>query len=362
MINNSNYQQDKKEIFVERAVVHSAREGAEYAHHPYLCYFQGKYIACFSNGKVHEDDLGQRVVIAYSDDCMHWSAGKVIEVTNDPQSVDTACGFYEEDGILYLLVGSYGYVKEHIKDGARVFSDSGHFGTALYVLQSTDGICFSSPKRTNLQMIPNMSPKKLKDGRILICGNFSMPTNRDFRNFEGWTHDGLDKESIVDDSQSFYAVSEKLGFDTIVCECDIFEKNNKITAFFRSQRKEKFGWIYASESVDGINWSEPKQTEFTNDTSKFSVGTLSDGRVFYVGNPEAGKARNPLALSLSDDGENFDKHYVIGSGERKIKYRGFAKFGTFAYPYAFERDGYLYVIYSVNKEDIECCKIDLQSL
>lgn len=366
MINNANFNvQTAIRPPIERTTVFRATEQAQYAHHPCLCRFRGQYIALFSCGSVHEDDAGQRAVIAYSSDFVTWSKPVKLEITDNPQSVDTACGLFVSDGRLYVYVGTYTYDKAHTQEGGgRVFEDKGHEGTALYVLESDDGVHFSRPRFTGLHMIPNMPPKRMRDGRVVLCGNFLMPVNDDFsRDPDGWAVRGLTDKLQVDDSESFYAASELLGLDTVVCECDLFERQDgTYVSLFRSQKKEAFGWLYCSESNDLRHWSLPRRTAFTNDTSKFCVGRLRDGRFFYAGNAAVGGGRNPLVLSLSDDGENFTRHYLLGDEKPAIRFRGFAKFGAYGYPYAFEEDGWLYVIYSVNKEDIAACRTAVSEL
>ncbi len=366
MINNSNFDVNTaKRPILEKNKVYEATENAQYSHHPYICRFNGQYIALFSNGIVHEDDAGQRAVISYSSDFINWTKPHALDVTGNSQSVDTACGLFVYGDTLYVYVGTYFYDKKHTQEsGNRVFEDKGHENTRLYVLTSKDGVHFSKPIYTGLRMVPNMSPKIMKSGEVVICGNFLMPVNKQFSdNFNDWEICGLKTQQLVDDSETFYAVSESLGIETVVCEADIFERNNdEYVALFRSQKKEFFGFLYASFSSDLRNWSLPEKTLFTNDTSKFSVGKLSDGRFYYVGNSLVGGGRNPLVLSLSKDGENFNKHFVLGEEKPTIKYRGFAKFGAYGYPYAFEDEGYLYVIYSVNKEDIEACRVKISDL
>ncbi len=358
MINNCNFHRETAlRPQTEQTCVYRAREGAAFSHHPYLCRFRGRFYAMWSCGAVHEDDVGQRAVIAWSDDFLHWSEPSPLTVTQDASGVDTACGMVVCGDTLYLYVGSYSYDAAHIgENGHRMFTDSGHIGTHLYVLMSKDGNTFSPARRTGLNMIPNMPPRILSDSTAVICGNFLLPFNRHFP--EGaWELHGLSGQYDTDDSETFYAVSRALGLDTAVCECDILERKGGYTALFRSQSKEHAGVLYASESTDLISWSLPSATEFTNDTSKFHVGRLSDGRYYWLGNPLVGNGRDPLVLSLSDDGENFTRHIILGEGKRSVRYRGFAKFGAYGYPYSFEEDGWFYAVWSVNKEDIEACRI-----
>lgn len=366
MINNHNFDvKTAKRPIIEKVKVYEATEKAQYSHHPYLCRFNGRFIALFSNGATHEDDAGQHAAISYSTDFKTWTKPERLEVTGDHRSVDTACGLFVYGDTLYVYVGTYFYDKAHTQDsGVRVFEDKGHENTRLYVLTSKDGIHFSTPIDTGLKMVPNMTPKLMKNGEVVICGNFLMPVNKNFAcDPNAWEIYGLDTKQVVDDSETFYEVSERLGIETVVCECDLFERGDgKYVSLFRSQKKEFFGYLYASESKDLRTWSLPEKTAFTNDTSKFSVGRLKDGRFFYIGNPVVGGGRNPLVLSLSDDGENFDEHFVLGEEKTPIKYRGFAKFGAYGYPYAFEEDGYFYVIYSINKEDVGACRVKISEL
>ena len=106
MINNTNLDvKMAKRPIMEKTKVYEATENAQYSHHPYLCRFNGRFIALFSNGAIHEDDAGQRAVISYSDDFKTWTTPKQLEVTGNPKSVDTACGLFVYDNVLYVYVG-----------------------------------------------------------------------------------------------------------------------------------------------------------------------------------------------------------------------------------------------------------------
>lgn len=366
MINNLNFDvKTAKRPTTETVKIYDANEKAQFSHHPYLCYFNGRYIALFSSGTVHEDDAGQRAVVSYSDDFRSWTKPEALEVTGNERSVDTACGLFVYEEVLYVYVGTYYYDAAHTNEnGGRAFEDKGHEKTELYVLTSKDGVNFSKPEYTGLRTVPNMSPKQTKNGETVICGNFSVAVNKNFAlNPNDWEYCGLAPDRLVDDSETFYAVSRDLGIETSVCECDFFERDDgKYVLLFRSNKKGFCGYLYASESNDLRAWTLPTKTAFTNDTSKFDVGRLSDGRFFYVGNPLVGTGRNPLVVSLSNNGEDFDEHFVLQEEKPPMKYRGFAKFGTYGYPYSFELDGYLYVIYSINKEDVGACRVKISEL
>jgi hypothetical protein len=72
--------------------------------------------------------------------------------------------------------------------------------------------------------------------------------------------------------------------------------------------------------------------------------------------------RDALAVSLSADGLTFDRVAAIRSGAPPMRYEGRWKCGGFQYPHTTTMGDYLWVIYSVNKEDVEVTAIPLTAL
>ena len=57
---------------------------------------------------------------------------------------------------------------------------------------------------------------------------------------------------------------------------------------------------------------------------------------------------------------NFNKRYIIrDETDYQMQQSGIAKGGSFAYPTTLIKDGYMYIIYSKQKEIIEVTKFDL---
>lgn len=70
-----------------------------------------------------------------------------------------------------------------------------------------------------------------------------------------------------------------------------------------------------------------------------------------------------LAISLSRDGVNFDRMAVIKFITPAQRYEGKAKRANgYQYPHSVVVGKYLWVIYSVNKEDIEVARIPVTEL
>jgi len=124
------------------------------------------------------------------------------------------------------------------------------------------------------------------------------------------------------------------------------------------------GYIYGAESYDyGATWSKSYKTGFVSEASMFKFGRLSDGRYYWVGNPVPNSNRTPLVLCLSEDGVNFNKWYIIENELiPRVYFAGKFKSGYYAYPTVLEKDGYLHIIYSSNKERISVSRINLADL
>ena len=67
-------------------------------------------------------------------------------------------------------------------------------------------------------------------------------------------------------------------------------------------------------------------------------------------------------ITLSEDGEVFDREYVIDDRFRSLRHPGKYKGGIYAYPDAMVVGEKLYVICSVNKEDIHVYSFPISQL
>jgi len=124
---------------------------------------------------------------------------------------------------------------------------------------------------------------------------------------------------------------------------------------------------YASFSFDGgRTWTVPTRTSFPDACARSNAGKLPDGQVYVINNvlPLATKqgGRSLLAISLSRDGLNFDRMAVIRFLPPPLRHEGRSKVVGYAYPHSVIVGEHLWVIYSVNKEDIEITRIPLSEL
>jgi hypothetical protein len=131
-------------------------------------------------------------------------------------------------------------------------------------------------------------------------------------------------------------------------------------------------WMYQRDSAlscrlaltwsddGGETWSDLVRTDFANSYSRAFAGRLSDGRCYIVGNNyDVFLDRRHLLIALSDDGRVFDRQYTLVEGDTTRRINGRHKEDGFHYPNCICDDGKLFVIYSVNKEDIEVGIVDV---
>jgi hypothetical protein len=140
-------------------------------------------------------------------------------------------------------------------------------------------------------------------------------------------------------------------------------------------------WTAYSRSQDGKTCSAPmvlaaKSTDqrssggwwVSGDTLVAYINVYPTGqapRAYQVNTPVTTNRRSPLVVTLSRDGHYFDKAFALrfgGSELQALRYAGKAKTLGYDYPKSMVHDGYLYVAYSVNKEDVEYTRVPLTSL
>lgn len=341
---------------IERAFVYVPQEGWMYAHHPHITRFGNQWIAMWSNGMKDEDASGQRVLYAVSKDFFNWTEPMVLSVPprfqGNGRHVLTAAGFHQYRDTLVAYYGSYSPKRTH---------------TRLFARWTTDGRVWSDAIDLHIPVNPNIGPQATSTGRLIISGNFTMPYTDDPSGLRGWQMTSFYPDSLFreDNPATFYAPAEKLNLPPL-CEASFFETaGGALRALLRVTGKGWKGRLWQTESSDnGSTWSVPVETPFTDNDSKFHFGKLPDGRFYYVGIPDTVHhyLRNPMVLSLSADGRNFNRHFIIADSEYKLKQEGLWKGGQYGYPHTFIHDNRMYVIVSRQKEAVEVLRFSLQQL
>ncbi|MBR2337933.1 MAG: exo-alpha-sialidase [Clostridia bacterium] len=357
-------------VEVEHVEIGPPREGHSYAHHASLAVFQDKLYAIWSNGRFNEDDVRQRVMIAYRETDGNWSTPCVLAdhvMAGSTRSVLTATGMHVYGDTLIAYVGCYEYDEAQLDEkGDRPKKDAHHQNTRCGYLTSTDGIHWSEITWLPLYMVPNHGPRATRSGRLIISGNISFPYTDDPKGVSEYIVTGVygncfDGRPVIDDSESIQWITRERGWDVrLMCEGAFYQTDDDVLHMLL---RTNGSTLWCSESVDdGEHWSEPFPTGMTDDGSKFDAGRLPDGRYYYVGNTVPGGGRNPLVLCLSEDGENFGTHVILSDAPYTQQFAGMYKGGLYGYPHTVIWQDRLWVICSKRKECIEVASVRLEDL
>ena len=321
--------------------------------HGYLAYYGGRYWVMWSDGPGVEDRVGQRVKYATSGNGIDWTEPEFITPEPPGAGVDSefygqrtseglryiSRGFWQRDGELLALAAldeAAGFFGKSLSLRGFRFSDAdGHWEDAGVIFENT---------------INNFPPKQLPTG-------YWMMTRR--------THDYGDKgiqvliggrEGI--DRWESYPVQGTTGELTAEEPLWWVLPDDSLMALFRDNRRS--GFLFRSYSTDqGRTWSSPVKTNFPDATSKLHGLRLSDGRYVLVSNPYPRKhqpnprLRDPLAISISDDGKVFHSMGYLAGGR------------WLDYPHVMEHDGHLLIAFAGGKQSVEILKVkigDLDSL
>lgn len=363
MITNRSPARVRRPIETVLAKVYEPKEGDwSYSHHASICYFQGFYHAMWSNGRQHEDDIGQRVLHCVSVDGVTWSIPDVLFESFEGNSVLTAAGFLVHKKMIAAYAGLYVYDSSNVRDGCVVALGKEHTHTTLFRIESDNGFDWSSPEDLGIPIVPNHGPEITHSGRLIISGNIMFPYTDDPTGKKGWTLTGTPPfpwEPLFDDSDGFVRKAENYGKEWL-CEGSFYQTDDEVLHMLqRSSRKVLF---VTRSHDDGETWTESTATQFTDCGAKFHCGRLPDGRFYIVSNPDPAAARCPLIINISKDGIVFDREYIIDDRYVPRRIEGNAKGGIYGYPHSLIHDNHMFVICSVNKEDVYVYRFSLSQL
>jgi hypothetical protein len=318
-----------------------------YSHHPHLAFFKGRLYAIWSNGRKTEDQSGQRVMVSSSSDFTNWTALRpLVDTVRNAAGMEevlTASGLYQYGNLLIAYVQ---------------IADAHKKNQVVWALTTTDGEHWSAPRNLGLPISPpNHGPEVLASGRLIISGNTEYPWSDNPSGLGYWHMAGIG--SLPKKAKIRRELQIPPGYDP--CEASFYQTDDGIIhMLLRNGVKEIPHRLWLTESRDnGLTWSTPVPTGFSDANSKFHFGRLPDGRFYYVGNPLW--HRTPLILSLSRDGVHFNQHYILAEAHHELP-KTSDEYGYPAYPTSMVHDGHLYVIVSRDKNKIEMLRVALNEL
>lgn len=323
-------------------VVSDVRHTKGVNQHNYLVHHGGKFWIMWSDGPGVEDRVGQRVKYATSTNGLDWTAPEFMTPLPPGSEKNSLYGTRSESGFRYIARGFWQRNGELL---ALVSLDeaAGFFGPSLelraYRLNEADQR-WEDIGVVQDNAINNFAPEKLSTGEWMM-------SRRKYDYVTSGVEVLIGGVNSITDWKS-YPISGSAG------ELSAEEPNwwmlpdSNLVSIFRDNKGS--GFLYRSFSSDnGRTWSIPVRTNFPDARSKFASIRLKDGRYVLVSNANY-KKRDPLVISLSDDGVVFNKMYYL-TGERHIDY-----------PHVLEHDGHLLIAFSGEKQSVEVMKVRIADL
>ena len=362
--------------------VASVKSGS-YNHHPQLTRIGDQFVAAWSNHLTGEDGPGQKVIGAVSADGESWqSLGTLFDspdhvrksyengrfltaapfvrvrdrtfavailtesvgygrldtpVTGNPPSVVKTPEFGK------LIMKAHGYLIREVKD-------SGTFGPIFWFGETKPEPIEGFDSYDTFDQTPEVNVSRAV--AFEIFEQLTQPLS-----LCPWDFNRAETECIAADG-------------SILCEpATLLGPEQTLVRYLRDLKGSKKLYVQFSDDF-GTSWSLATKTQIPDAPSKSRVGQLPDGTWFLIGNqviaPHLYK-RDPITIGLSKDGVVFERahsirwkspQFKVPTQQKKSDGRGWG----FQYPDFEIHNGFLWTIYSVNKECVDVSRIPIEDI
>lgn len=349
-------------------------ETGTFSHHGHLAYHRGVLFAAWDSHARDENSSGQHGVFRYSTDRgATWSAPKPLfppladkvpwSEGNRSNPFQTSQGFAEIDGQLYAVT----CVDKALQEKVYRFNEVSRTRVGFLAREvRADGTLGEVFWLSETAPAPEPGYPTLPAGDPVLVTKinayFEEPANLRQLLFKPRQHPDSDDEHRMTEPTQAWRLADGTWVRLYRNQGTIHGKSRSEIEASRPRRH------YASFSFDdGKTWTVPTRTNFPDTGSRANAGRLPDGQYYVINNPLPMSARQGgramLAISLSRDGLVFDRMAVIRFVAPPTRYAGNAKGGGgYQYPHSVVVGESLWVIYSVNKEDMEVARIPLSQL
>lgn len=324
---------------IQYVTVHKAQaEGHHFLLGGSIVKYGDVWVCAYGQGWRRENDSGSRFACKYSyDNCKTWSEEVVIA------------------GVEGKYCRSHGVLFEH-RGKLWAFCPRAAFGSAqdgvypelvmeAYTLQKDMSWKYEDTVLRDA-FWPLCEPVVLANGDVLMAG---LDTRNDGAAPAVALSDGdMTKWKII-------TIPNKSGI-ALWGETSVIDYGDRLMAFIRTG----LGTVATSESRDHWKtWSSLILSDVEIASSKVYGGALSTGSKYLICNLKS-RATMMIAVGDTDGSYGFESKYLIRDGY--VTEPNFLNNRQWAYPYAVEENGYLYVVYAEHKENCELAIIPVSSL
>ena len=325
----------------EKVIVHRS-DG--YVNNVLITYFRGEYYCMWQASERDEDTPDTKVLYARSRDGVAWGEPVLLAAPTDSTFVSPGGWIRRGDSLAAIL--NYVCAPDRSKGGTAWYSTT------------RDGVRWSAPQPvrmadgTPVDGIFEQDPLLLPSGRTVGAVHFRpglmpVPVYTDAPSaLEGWVRGRFPEGTGKPLEPSQYRLPD-----------------GTLVMFFRDQAST-FVKLASISTDQGESWSAPVPTDIPDSRSKQCAGILPDGRAFWVGNPTGTKSRRLLVLALSTDGLLFDKAWLLAGPQDLPTRRHEGRYKTlgYNYPKAVLLNGYLWISFSLNKEDAALVRVPVEGV
>lgn len=344
-----------------KTVYRANSETGTFVNHPQLAFFKGRMYVGFQLCPSNEDSDDSVAVYSTSANLNQWSPPEIIGPPTEDDTFRASVGWLQYGNELHALI-----LRRDDADPGEV--------TITEYRTTTDGENWSDLSVLLPEMMGGESARAITPGgRVLFLGHGHRVENGTAAHKAcSYYHDGGDfskgwKESVYPQELVLYASGNKP--ISRIIEASWFRRpNGELVLVSRDLLRS--GYVFAAVSTDrGESWSESLLTNIPDSSNMQCAGNLPVGTCYMITTPgpvhvpnDNLQPRTPLVLWLSDDGVEFDRAFLIRSTPPPRRFEGKSKTVGYSYVGSLVHDGFLYISYATNKEDIEMSCIPLAAL
>lgn len=324
---------------VEHRVIHKAEAGYTFLHGAAITNYKGVFFANWANSPVDENSAGETLRGRRSaDGGKTWSDIEVIGPGFDGADRHSHGVFLEHEGQLWVFCARFG-----IGERARKFR--GLQAEAFVLNEDTDK--WESRGIVMENCWPYDQPVLMENGNYIVGGQ---------------SKDGLPVIAISHGKDVTEWDSILIPYDPALkpsyAETTVWADGKRVLAVIRGGGN--VAWVSISEDY-GRTWTTARRSNMPMPRAKAYLGELSTGQMYMVSNLVD---RHTLVVSVSEPGETtLSRTWRLRHGQSDApRFKGRAKASQWSYPYGYEHDGKLYVVYSIGKEDCGLTVVPISSL
>ena len=314
-------------------------DGYRFLHGAAIVHHNGTFYANWANSPTHENGPHETLRGRRSNDGgMTWSELEVIAPGFEGDERHSHGILFEHKDELWIICARWGK-----GTSGRRFRDL--MGEAFVLDEQTDKWISRGIVMDNCW--PYDQPVRMKNGDFITGGQ---------------DKDGLPVVAISHGDDMTKWDSVLIPYDPqlkpIYAETSVSGDGDRVIAVIRGGLGR--AWVSISEDF-GRTWSKARPSTMPMPRSKPYVGNLSTGQRYMLSN--LGN-RDTLVVSVCEPGEStLSKMWRIRHGKSvPPHFPGKGKFKQWSYPYGYEHDGNLFVVYSIGKEDCGLSVLPINSL